>query len=358
MALSSKALALLGPDPAAEISCGRAALKPTALESISGSVVDRAIGLMLGVAVGDAAGGCVEFELNPRTEMVNAAMQMGGGGPHRLAGGQVTDDTESAIAVAEGLLQGREHASSASELPCDAVARQMHKWSLSSPFDIGKTTGRACARGCEGSSAMRAAASEESCSNGSLMRCSSLGVVATKLGDDAQLFAAASAHATLTHQVVHVAEAEACYLKAARHLLLHNGDVEGALAETETFCAAFCGEVVRTWLSESLDKDSPLPACGPHGMGSVEHGFRRSFWHLRRGSPFSEAIREVIAEGYDADTNAAIVGGMLGARDGICKMPADLWKPVVSCDTRKGRPRPLVYHPARIPVLAEKLLAM
>ena len=63
-------------------------------------VTDRAIGALLGLAVGDAVGTTLEFALRdskaPVTDMV-------GGGPFRLEPGQWTDDTAMALALANSL---------------------------------------------------------------------------------------------------------------------------------------------------------------------------------------------------------------------------------------------------------------
>jgi ADP-ribosylglycohydrolase len=258
----------------------------------------------------------------------------------------VTDDTELAIAVADGV-------ATCAGFSADGVAHQMNKWLLSQPFDLGNTTGRACARGGGGAGAMRAAASSDSLSNGSLMRCASLALLP---GSNDEVMAVARAHATLTHARLEVSEAEACFLVAAGRLVQTCGDVGGAV-EAASVCSQRCGEVVRTWVQEALDVNVPLPPCGPQDMGSVEHGLRRALRHLVRGSAFDAAIAEVIQEGYDTDTNAAIVGCMLGARDGVASLSRALWEPVLACDTRRGRPRPLCFHPARLPVLAERILS-
>lgn len=62
---------------------------------------DAAYGAILGAAVGDAAGGVLEFQPIPSDEQVRNALRMPGGGVHRLGPGQITDDSELAICLAE-----------------------------------------------------------------------------------------------------------------------------------------------------------------------------------------------------------------------------------------------------------------
>jgi len=68
------------------------------------AIKNRAVGALLGLAVGDAVGTTLEFEdrdaYEPVTDMI-------GGGPFNLRPGQWTDDTAMALALADSL-QGRE----------------------------------------------------------------------------------------------------------------------------------------------------------------------------------------------------------------------------------------------------------
>lgn len=52
--------------------------------------------------------------------------------------------------------------------------------------------------------------------------------------------------------------------------------------------------------------------------------------HLRLGTSFETALEEVIGRGGDTDTNAAIVGGMLGALHGATNIPAYMTEPVLA----------------------------
>ena len=61
---------------------------------------DRAIGALLGLAVGDALGAAIEFRPKPRLALLS---DLSFGGPHRLARGQWTDDTAMALALADSL---------------------------------------------------------------------------------------------------------------------------------------------------------------------------------------------------------------------------------------------------------------
>jgi ADP-ribosyl-[dinitrogen reductase] hydrolase len=38
-----------------------------------------------------------------------------------------------------------------------------------------------------------------------------------------------------------------------------------------------------------------------------------AFYYLRKGATYQDAIRDMLLQGGDTDTNAAIVGGLIGA---------------------------------------------
>jgi ADP-ribosyl-[dinitrogen reductase] hydrolase len=66
-----------------------------------GTAHDRAVGALLGLAVGDAVGTTLEFKapgtFEPITDLV-------GGGPFDLPAGAWTDDTSVALCLAESIL--------------------------------------------------------------------------------------------------------------------------------------------------------------------------------------------------------------------------------------------------------------
>jgi ADP-ribosyl-[dinitrogen reductase] hydrolase len=102
--------------------------------------LDRAIGCLVGLAVGDAVGTTVEFL--PRGTFPKVT-DMVGGGPFKLKPGQWTDDTSMALCLAESLIANPD----LDELD---LMRRFHGWvaegnnsSTGRCFDIGRTTLRA-----------------------------------------------------------------------------------------------------------------------------------------------------------------------------------------------------------------------
>jgi ADP-ribosylglycohydrolase len=91
-------------------------------------------------------------------------------------------------------------------------------------------------------------------------------------------------------------------------------------------------------------------------IGFIRHGFVRAFYFLISGSSYEDAIRETLLAGGDTDTNAAIVGGLIGAAVGVEGIPLRMREAVMTCDTSKGRPRPEWLHPRNLYALANELV--
>ena len=73
-----------------------------------GAERDRAVGALVGLALGDALGTTLEFKRRDEHPLVTDLV---GGGPFGLAPGEWTDDTSMALCLAESILE------------CDRVGR-------------------------------------------------------------------------------------------------------------------------------------------------------------------------------------------------------------------------------------------
>ena len=95
---------------------------------------DRIRGALYGVAVGDALGAPLEFMTAEEILSKYGApvREMVGGGWLSVVPGEVTDDTQMTLAVAEGIIENPEN-------PIPAVGRRFIDWHDSAPKDIGNT---------------------------------------------------------------------------------------------------------------------------------------------------------------------------------------------------------------------------
>ena len=69
--------------------------------------------------------------------------------------------------------------------------------------------------------------------------------------------------------------------------------------------------------------------------GFVRVALRLAFWHDQHTASWRDAVVDVASRGGDADTNAAIVGALLGARDGASAIPSE-WRERVLAATLPG----------------------
>jgi ADP-ribosyl-[dinitrogen reductase] hydrolase len=274
----------------------------------------------------------------------------------------VTDDSELAIALATALAAGCSDDAAAAvpgrrRLPVEQIARSYYRWYRSPPFDCGMTCGGAfhsvqrlaatCqvvdgpGRGAVADTMLSSAAAlnMRSKANGALMRASPWAVWGHRLPPDV-VAAAAVLDAQLSHPNPHSCAANAAYVVAIHHLLCHERDADGAVAAARHWLVAhnergMFDDVVQ-WLDDApLALEPAEPNCG-----FVKIAFMHAFYHLLHASPFVDAISTTIAAGGDTDTNAAIVGGMMGAYWGVHGIPPHMVQHVLEF-------KPAMCHGAR-----------
>lgn len=303
-------------------------------------IKNLAQGCLVGAFVGDSAGARLEFlGRKPGETELDEALAMKGGGVFQVAPGQVTDDGELTLALARALVGEKVY-------PRDKVATNYRAWVASRPFDMGNATSNALGGMLINEGAIAEVVSARavqhnfaSKANGALMRVSALGIWSAKHSVEESVTAARS-DASLTHPNLTCQWASAAYVLAIRHLLLNVGDASGAFLQAQSAIDAASDEgagEVRSWLEDA--EQGALPACHPLA-GFVRIAFTHAFHHMLSETPFVPALRQVLAGGGDTDTNACIVGGLVGARVGITGIPEPMSHAVLTCDPSKGRPRP------------------
>ncbi|MFI2642835.1 ADP-ribosylglycohydrolase family protein [Streptomyces sp. NPDC018610] len=292
---------------------------------------DRAAGVLLGAASGDALGVPYEFQetLGPDRQ----PMMIGGGlGPY--APGEYSDDTQMQVCIAEVAATG---ADLRAPEALDAVAANFRRWLEGGASDVGAQTravlyaaGRAS--GAAGA-AMREAARDyagrhpQSAGNGSLMRT---GIVAlAHLGDTAAMAEAAVAVSALTHPDPDCADACVLWCSGIRTAVLE-GTFDGVRAGLELLPA----ERRALW-ADRLDEAEAHPPHHFSPNGWVVTALQAA-WSAVTRTPVPEldpargafpaqhlrlALEAAVRAGNDTDTVAAIAGALLGARWGCSGIP-------------------------------------
>lgn len=298
---------------------------------------DRAIGIIIGSAVGDALGGPFEFgdpgmysDEFPRPVLSGVGEMVGGGG-FGWAPGEFTDDTQMALALAAALVE-------AGGFDPAVVWRHFTVWAKGA-VDVGITTRYALSNESHEGAAKIAhdKTGGRSGSNGAVMRIAPVAVCGVRLGRDATVELAA-AQAALTHFDQVAAAAAVFVAEVARATVVH-GDFAAAVHDaTEMMPSTRFADVFTTQLAPALDESwSPETDDGPSN-GSARTATAQALWAVRHADSFHDAIVAAVDLGGDTDTVAAIAGVMAGARFGFQAIPSR-WSTYVhgTVDSPTGR---------------------
>jgi ADP-ribosyl-[dinitrogen reductase] hydrolase len=307
---------------------------------INDEMLSRAAGCLAGEFCGDAYG--AQYEFNTNGEEVSRLIDENHGGMNaskvwHTPAGQVTDDSEMAIALAESIIS--EHGYSA-----EAALKNYISWKDTKPHDIGGTV----------KDALDSCAKERnpfSESNGSLMRVAPLGIYCAASGADAVKLGAEDA--AITHIKEVCLAANSAYTNTIAYAVRNGGTPE-----------EICGVMLKSTDNKKILETIKAGMDKMPGMEMREHighvilALQIAVYQLTHAKDTREAIIEASRIGGDTDTNAAIAGALVGAVRGFDSLPAEWIKTVQECDTTKGRhPRELYQNKIRdIKALARDLL--
>jgi ADP-ribosyl-[dinitrogen reductase] hydrolase len=296
-------------------------------------ILDRAVGCMVGAAVGDALGAPFEFLPGggyrarfpaPLPDVHGGDTEMVGGGAFDWAPGEFTDDTQMALAIAESLLaHGR--------YDLDDIWQRWRVWARSSK-DVGATTATALRAEDHRDARERHADLGRTAGNGALMRAFPL-ALATLQVDDGRARTVVLEQAAATHP--HPAAGWGAWFAVAamRGAILSGGDATVAKG-------AALDRIGReaVLMEEREPEHAPRfvamldagwrPADADVGNGSVWGCLAQAVWSLRRSDDYESAVVEVVDLGADADTVACVTGALAGAVHGIGAVP-ERWRRVV-----------------------------
>lgn len=327
--VAARLLVELGTEPATAIAQVRAA-RPGAIENVRqenyvnglnqvdealpdtgpDATRDRAVGALLGLAVGDALGTTLEFS---RRDSKPRVTDIVGGGPFRLRAGEWTDDTAMAVALATSLIEKRKlDEADLIERFCDWQDNGEYSCT-GTCFDIGGTVSQALARYRSTGNPIAGSTAAHSAGNGSLMR---LAPVAIRYWQDRQAMRDAAARQSRTTHGAPEA-------------------VDGCVAFAEVLADAIAGlprhEVMRSRADDYAGAIAPIMAGSWRGKqrheisssGYVAHSLEAALWCVGRTASFAQAVILATNLGDDSDTVAAITGQLAGALYGYEGIPKD-----------------------------------
>eukprot|EP01083_Nonionella_stella_P159422 520008_1 len=311
------------------------------------SIVDKAMGLCIGAAIGDSLGSFCEFSKTARpSETMEIAMMMIGGGPHDVEEGQVTDDTELAICLANGLVKMVNRKNT--QYDSSIIAKEYEKWFNSDPFDVGACTRNTLCVAPQVTAMKQAAVMyNNQCieiyqqggnlANGSLMRCMPLIVYGYKLSNH-NLAKIMIEDSSLSHANDIVYVVNSMYAIGVRYLLLTDIKEVGrnikAINVMKKWLEHMENKTVLGWYNEiDFDNVASLHKA-TKSIAFIKIAFQRIFYHLHHASMFRQAMHDVVKEGGDTDTNACIIGGIMGAYWGIANIPVQYVNKIRKCQVR------------------------
>lgn len=246
---------------------------------------DKILGSLIGFAIGDAMGATTEFmtasEIKKNFGVVDHIM---GGGWLNLSPGAVTDDTQMSLVVYRAMRDTE----NSPERTLEEICRGFREWADSNPPDIGG----ACIRAIYGTESLKPrawiwhnqrrqeATKRKDLGNGGLMRC-----LVPLLASDLRL-------------------------AKAQSYLTHSTDIQDTYIE-------FYYEALQ-------DALLGLRHAYPKHMepsGHVINTERNAEYWCYTTASFEEAIIGAVNDGGDADTIAALTGGLAGAYYGFDAIP-------------------------------------
>ena len=266
-----------------------------------GAARDRAVGALLGLAVGDAVGAAIEFSPKPRFAVLDDMAQ---GGPHRLQRGQWTDDTAMALALADSLLLAP-HLDPADLMRHFLDWRDTGAYSCTGTcFDVGTATRAALERFRRTGEPLAGSADPAASGNGALMRLAPVAI--RHWWDHDALQAAAAVQTRTTHGSPSTLAASAVFAD-----LLAQAIAGASLPEVLASAAA--GRIEGGW--RGLHRDAV------EGSGWVVQSLQAAVWAVSRTTDVRSAVLLAANLGDDADTTAAIAGQLAGAIYGAAGIP-------------------------------------
>lgn len=266
----------------------------------------RIAGALMGFAAGDALGATTEFMTPEKIRKhYRRHRNITGGGTLGWRAGQGTDDSDLMFRLARVYCTGYSP---------EAVAESWLEWLESNPKDVGGTTNAGLkhygeTRDAWGSGV--AVMTKMSAGNGSLMSCLPTGLAVRDAGERALR---ATDVSCITHADPRCVHACVAYTHIVAQLL-DGEDARDAVWETSRYFE---------WDSEiaTILQRAPMMRFKELSFsGYVLDTLTVAVWAVCQERSLENLLIDIVNQGDDADTTAAVAGGLLGARDGVQAVP-------------------------------------
>ena len=190
------------------------------------------------------------------------------------------------------------------------------------------------------------------------MRISPLGIFGSQITEQ-ELADCARADASLTHPHAVCQDANVVYAGVIAFAIRTCAPPDRIYNHAlETIKVSGTGTAVRRCLNDAA---AGPPADYQSQQGWVLIALQNAFYQLLHAPNMEEGVVDTVKRGGDTDTNAAIVGALLGAAWGLEAVPAQWLECILNCRPQKEkenvhRPRPQEYWPVDVLTLAARLV--
>jgi ADP-ribosyl-[dinitrogen reductase] hydrolase len=247
---------------------------------------DKAIGMFMGLFIGDALGAPLEF-IRPH-EMSKTLIEMEGGGVHNTAEGEWTDDGAMAVAIADAYISNQYFNPETIAFNFKMWKKTGHFGTRDYVFDIGRTCSEAIDRMAV-THPYAGSCSFNASGNGSIMRVAPI-VLAN--------------HNNLSNAVA----------QAVAVSLMTHGNID-----TINYISGFVTELMSGKKEDSFNylryyRD-------PNSGGTIMHAYITAWECVEETSSFEKALIMAVNKGYDADTVGAVTGMLAGRKYGLKGIP-------------------------------------
>jgi len=247
---------------------------------------DKAIGMFMGLFIGDALGAPLEF-IRPH-EMTHTLTEMEGGGVHNTAEGEWTDDGAMAVAIADAYISSKRFDPEAIAMNFKMWKKTGHFGTRNYVFDIGRTCSESIDR-ITPTHPYAGSCSYSSSGNGSIMRLAPI-VLAN--------------HNSMPHALAQ---------SIAVSLMTHGN------TDTVHYITAFVTELMSGKKDDAFDYLRHQRDYG--SRGTINHAYITAWECVEETSSFEKALVMAVNKGYDADTVGAVTGMLAGRKYGLKGIP-------------------------------------
>ena len=271
--------------------------------------LDWAVGIMVGLACGDALGRPVEFKSPQRIERdYGVVRDFHADGSHGQPAGTLTDDTVQALYLICVVLE-------ANGFDKQLYADRLVEWYENDPFDVGMTTLNSIkylqgdvSPDEAGEKTLTYRGKERAAGNGSVMRCAPLAIAYPDDWDELQRVSRESSH--VTH-----ADSRCAHGAAVLNLTLA-AIINGSVDPLSDALAALSDEAPAELVERLQRIPDGIDASELKNTGYVVDTLETALYIGLTADDPEEAIITAVNMGGDADTIGAVVGAIVGARFG------------------------------------------